>query len=226
MRKYSDKLVVLTLDVVCAAWYCGHVELARSRKMNSTRKSRARKRQGKRAETTGGAPRRSIPPGKRAVKSMLGEMQDGREYASLVDCIPVEMDLADEFTQALNGIEASRGRPALLYAGNLISTQASPYISISNFDELPFAEMVDAVPPEVREVDVIVVTPGGSAQSVSYFVDKLRSRFDHVGFLIPYACMSAGTILVLSGDEIWMDERAYLGPIDAQSPASERRGGT
>src|SRR5262249_11338265 len=90
-------------------------------------------------------------------------------------------------------------------------------------DELPFAEMIDAVPGSAREVDVVVVTPGGSAQTASCFVDKLRSRFDHVAFIIPNACMSAGTILVLSGDQIWMDERSSLGPIDPQVLGGEGR---
>ncbi len=167
---------------------------------------------------------KSLPPGKRLVNSLLDAMKDGREYESLVDCVPSKpLDLKSEFSRALADIEAIRGRPALLYAGNIISTQGSPHIGISNFDELPFAEMVDQVPATARSVDVIVVTPGGSAQSVSYFVDKLRSRFDHVSFLIPYACMSAGTIWVLSGDEIWMDERAYLGPIDPQVVGREGR---
>jgi serine dehydrogenase proteinase len=35
--------------------------------------------------------------------------------------------------------------------------------------------------------------------------------------------MSAGTVWALSGDEIWMDERATLGPIDPQVPGRDGR---
>ena len=156
------------------------------------------------------------PLGKRFVASLLDEMQDGREYASLVECIPRDLNLLGELRRAMSEIEAVRQRPLLLYAGNVATPLPHPHIGIGPFDELPFAEMVDAVPRAARAIDVLVVTPGGSAQTVSYFVDKLRSRFDDVSFLIPYACMSAGTIWVMSGDEIVMDERAYLGPIDPQ----------
>lgn len=166
---------------------------------------------------------RNVRGKNRNVKSLLDAMTDGREYQSLVNCVPRELNLTEEIRRGLAEIEAVRGRPALLYAGNLAATHASPHIGLTNHDELPFAEMVDAIPHTVENVDVMVVTPGGSAQTVSYFVDKLRSRFDHVAFLIPYACMSAGTILVLSGDEIWMDERAYLGPIDPQVLGREGR---
>jgi len=35
--------------------------------------------------------------------------------------------------------------------------------------------------------------------------------------------MSAGTIWALSGNEIWMDERAFIGPIDPQVPGKDGR---
>ncbi len=76
--------------------------------------------------------------------------------------------------------------------------------------------MVAKVPAANRDVDLLVVTPGGSAQQVSLFVDKMRPRFDNVGFFIPAQCMSAGAIWALASEEIWMDERAYIGPIDPQ----------
>ncbi len=161
-------------------------------------------------------------PAKKPVTSLLDEMKDDREYESLVNCAPQGLDVLAEFRRALSDIEAIRGRPTLLYAGNLVSNP-HPFMGIGPHDELPFAEMVDAVPADQRSVDVIVLTPGGSAQTASYFVDKLRNRFDHVAYLIPYACMSAGTIWVLSGDEIWMDERSYIGPIDPQVPGKDGR---
>lgn len=157
-----------------------------------------------------------VPPGKRLVSSLLDAMQDGREYQSLVDCVPHEMNVRDELRRGVAEVEAVRERPLLLYAGNVITTTHHPYIGMNQADELPFAEMVDAVPADTDSIDVMVITPGGSAQTASYFVDALRSRFAHVSFLIPYSCMSAGTILILSGDEIWMDKRAYIGPIDPQ----------
>ncbi len=158
----------------------------------------------------------TLPPGKQLVKSLLDAMEDGREYASLVDCAPQGLNIRDELRRSITEVSVCRDRPLLLYAGNVVTTNPHPLISLSNADELPFAEMVDSVPENAKEVDVLVVTPGGSAQTASYFVDKLRNRFENISFLIPYCCMSAGTILVLSGDEIWMDERAYIGPIDPQ----------
>src|ERR1700690_3212466 len=83
--------------------------------------------------------------------------------------------------------------------------------------------MVNAEPTLVKDIDILLVTPGGSGQQVSLFVDRLRPRFDPVHFLLPSMCMSAGTIWALSGDQIWMDERAYIGPIDPQVPTRDGR---
>jgi membrane-bound ClpP family serine protease len=44
----------------------------------------------------------------------------------------------------------------------------------------------------------------------------LHRHFDTVEFIVPNRAMSAGTILVMSGDEIWMDYYSVLGPIDPQ----------
>ncbi|MCG8605542.1 hypothetical protein MJD09_11155 [bacterium] len=81
--------------------------------------------------------------------------------------------------------------------------------------------MVSRVDPAAKEVDILLATPGGSAEQVNLFVEALRPRFDTVDFLIPYKAMSAGTLWALSGDRIWMDERAFLGPLDPQVPSKD-----
>ncbi len=47
-------------------------------------------------------------------------------------------------------------------------------------------------------------------------VGAIRNFYDYVSFLVPDRAMSAGTIFVLSGDEIMMDYFSCLGPIDPQ----------
>jgi hypothetical protein len=44
-----------------------------------------------------------------------------------------------------------------------------------------------------------------------------------VDFLIPSHAMSAGTILAMSGNSIWMDYYSVLGPIDPQVPSQSGR---
>lgn len=63
---------------------------------------------------------------------------------------------------------------------------------------------------------VLLDTPGGYSQVAERIADCMHRHFDAVEFVIPNRAMSAGTILAMSGDEIWMDYFSILGPIDPQ----------
>lgn len=65
-------------------------------------------------------------------------------------------------------------------------------------------------------VYVILTTPGGSAETVQILVNILRHHYKEVNFIIPQYAYSAGTILCMSGDNIFMDYFSQLGPIDPQ----------
>lgn len=157
------------------------------------------------------------------ITSLLDKMKEGREYESIIGLQNVQVELGSEFRLALQGITAIRKVPCLCYISNILSPPANANVSINPTDEKPFIEMIDAVPHEYREIDIVLVTPGGSAEIVSTLVTKLRSRFDKVNFILPYLAMSAGTIFCLSGDELIMDENASFGPIDPQVPTKDGR---
>ncbi len=160
---------------------------------------------------------------KKPVSSLLDVMQDGNEYSSLVDVAPQNMNFRDELRRAITDIEAVRKRPLVVYAANVINTPAGSSPEISHIDDLPFSEMISSIPTGTDAIDILIVTPGGIAQQVSQFVNKVRPRFKDVGMIIPYMAMSAGTIWALSGNEIWMDSRAFIGPIDPQVPGKDGR---
>jgi ClpP class serine protease len=63
---------------------------------------------------------------------------------------------------------------------------------------------------------VILETVGGFIEVVQRIADTFRHHYQHVEFVVPNHAMSAGTVLVMSGDAIWMDYYAVLGPIDPQ----------
>ena len=69
---------------------------------------------------------------------------------------------------------------------------------------------------ELERLDFYVETPGGSAEAVEDIVRCLRQRCSYISFVVSGEAKSAGTIMVLSGDEILMTETGSLGPIDAQ----------
>ena len=162
-------------------------------------------------------------PNRRIVSSLLDEMIEGREYASIIDCLPENMDIATEIRRALAAISDIRKRPVVCYAANMVNNNIKSQTGIDTTDDLPFLEMLRNVDAESKDIDVILVTPGGSAERVSHYVNMMRKRFDNVCFIIPFLSMSAGTIFCLSGDEIIMDESACIGPIDPQVPSKDGR---
>lgn len=67
-----------------------------------------------------------------------------------------------------------------------------------------------------RRLIVILETFGGYIEVVQRIADTLRHHYNQVEFVIPDYAMSAGTVLVMSGDAIHMDYFSVLGPIDPQ----------
>ncbi|MEA3445001.1 MAG: ATP-dependent Clp protease proteolytic subunit [Bacteroidota bacterium] len=67
-----------------------------------------------------------------------------------------------------------------------------------------------------HRLTVILNTPGGSAETVEKMVNIIRFHYKEVFFVVPDYAMSAGTILCMSGDKIFMDYSSSLGPIDPQ----------
>lgn len=63
---------------------------------------------------------------------------------------------------------------------------------------------------------VMLETNGGYMETVERLVSVMRAHYKKVSFVIPNFAYSAGTILALSGDKIYMDYYSVLGPIDPQ----------
>jgi hypothetical protein len=70
---------------------------------------------------------------------------------------------------------------------------------------------------------VIVETNGGYIEVVERIYNVFRKHYLIVNFIVPNYAYSAGTVLVLSGDEIYMDYYSVLGPIDPQMESENDR---
>jgi hypothetical protein len=76
--------------------------------------------------------------------------------------------------------------------------------------------------PKRPKLAILLTTPGGYIETVHRIVDTLRRHYQLVDFIIPNYAYSAGTVLAMSGDAIFMDYYSRLGPID---PQVETQGG-
>lgn len=87
-------------------------------------------------------------------------------------------------------------------------------ISVGEEDVQGLMEVIHGV-KEV-ELDLILHSPGGSIAAADAFVQYLRSKFKHIRVFVPYAAMSAATMIACAADEIVMGKHSFLGPIDPQ----------
>jgi len=110
-----------------------------------------------------------------------------------------------QLIQHVASIERDFDADALTYIGP-IATGADDHIK----------DAIENLPRHKRRLIFILETNGGFAESTRRISDTLRHHYRTVDFLIPSHAMSAGTILAMSGDAIWMDYYSVLGPIDPQ----------
>ncbi len=99
----------------------------------------------------------------------------------------------------------------------LIGADALTFIGPITYgaDDLIRAE-VEAITPRRSKLALILETGGGYIEVAQRIADTLRHHYANVEFIVPNFAMSAGTVLVMSGDAIYMDYYSTLGPIDPQ----------
>jgi hypothetical protein len=92
-----------------------------------------------------------------------------------------------------------------------------------------FLDIVDGVKDAIELIDpkrsrlaVAIETPGGYVDIAERMARIFRHHYSEVEFVVPTFAMSAGTVLVMAGDEIHMDYSSVLGPIDPQIPLGDR----
>jgi len=112
-------------------------------------------------------------------------------------------------TERLRQIEAHlEGDVAFFYG----SIDVSVMRAFRDFIE----RMAAAKAPDRNRIIFFLNTPGGSAEAVEKMVEIIRHHYAEVFFVVPDAAFSAGTILCMAGDRIYMDYSSSLGPIDPQ----------
>ena len=114
--------------------------------------------------------------------------------------------------------ELRGGRNIMVYAAAVTKRGD---VAIDESDLIPFTDTVSSLDFS-KGLDIILETPGGSAETVEKIVRHLRSKFSDIAVIVPRMAMSAGTIFAMAANDILMGEISSLGPIDAQVPFNGR----
>lgn len=106
-------------------------------------------------------------------------------------------------------------RDTILYSTAWTQNQGgSTFLSINNSDVHGFMEAVHGL--DGPELDLILHSPGGSAEATEQIVAYLRSKFSEVRIFVPQSAMSAATMMCCAADDVVMGLHSSLGPIDPQ----------
>lgn len=111
--------------------------------------------------------------------------------------------------------EYNKLRNTYLFVYSASILKPIPAVALEQDDFYTIRDML-ADKNKIKKIDIYIETPGGRGETAEDIVRLLREKFDDVSFVISGEAKSAGTIIVLSGDEILMTETGRLGPIDAQ----------
>lgn len=76
----------------------------------------------------------------------------------------------------------------------------------------------------VETLEILLHTPGGEGDLAYKLVKFFRRRCKQLNFIVPMVAKSAGTLMCLGGDAIFMGEFAELGPVDVQITDPVERG--
>ena len=77
-------------------------------------------------------------------------------------------------------------------------------------------QVLERIVPRKKRLVVQLETGGGFIESAERIARVFRHHHSTVDFIVTTYAMSAGTVLVMSGDNIYMDYSSTLGPIDPQ----------
>ena len=114
----------------------------------------------------------------------------------------------------LKRLHDETGRAVILYATAWLESRPIPpaELQVGLTDVQGLMEAVSNI--RERDLDLIIHSPGGSAEAAESLVEYLRERFDHIRVFVPVAAMSAATMMALAADKLVMGQHSQLGPID------------
>ncbi|MCP4545826.1 MAG: serine dehydrogenasease [bacterium] len=102
------------------------------------------------------------------------------------------------------------------WGGDAIMCKSGIFPGLDDVIRDSIEELVSDQSEQSKRLLFILETPGGFIETAQRIADTLRQHYKIVEFIVPNQAMSAGTVLVMSGNAIHMDYYSILGPIDPQ----------
>ena len=142
----------------------------------------------------------------KVVRTIPCNMPEETKPSKIVRPVPSLDDVTRDWLKTkLKAIEDITEKDVLTICGYIV-----PSVDVS------VRMAIEGLREKTETLLVLLDTPGGIVEEVRNIVQVMRYHYKYVHFLVPVYAMSAGTVLVMSGDKIYMDYFSRLGPIDPQ----------
>ncbi len=135
-------------------------------------------------------------------------------FQELVEGIKDPKQHHDLRISLIKEIEEITKRKLIVYAADFNKSHPAVPNSINQLDLTCFSDLIEKIDSD--SIDILIHSPGGSAEATEQLVSMLRENYKDIRFIIPRMAKSAATMLALSGNKILMDDRSELGPTDPQ----------
>lgn len=129
---------------------------------------------------------------------------------------PLGPDLDGIRLNFIQNLRSITGRAVIVYASSWLQKSgfSDPAFTVEADDVHALMECCHSV--SEKELDLVLHSPGGSAEAAEQVLNYLRTQFDYVRCFVPLQAKSAATMVALGCDEIVMGRHSELGPIDPQ----------
>ncbi len=133
----------------------------------------------------------------------------------MLEYLSREMNMQEyenELLELIKEYDNKSGKHLLIYSVDFTNSELP--ISLSMDDLYTIKDILRN--DESDKLSVYIETPGGSGTAAEEIALFLRKKYEYVDFIVVGECKSAGTILTMCGDKIYLNDTGSLGPIDAQ----------
>ena len=123
-------------------------------------------------------------------------------------------------------IEEHRGHPLIAY---VTSGRQGATGNIASDSVRQFADQLLTLPTGTKKIDLLVNSLGGDGLASWRLITMIREylgKDGHINCLVPYYAFSAGTLIAVGSNEIFMHPLACLGPVDPQIVVRSQDGAT
>ncbi|MBK6545704.1 MAG: ATP-dependent Clp protease proteolytic subunit [Saprospiraceae bacterium] len=144
--------------------------------------------------------------------------------------MPARNDIANEILNAKNAAQDDVRRKYIADLANYTTRDTIIYITAYTTSKMSIIppSLVSIVNDDIHgfmsalhglsndKLDLIIHSPGGSAEAAEQIVNYLRAKYSHIRAIVPQSAMSAATMIACASDEIILGKHSAIGPIDPQ----------